>query len=96
MHTLTEMGKGNMIQCLPLYSILLAMGNPIVNYFRQGITVVKKMAVPNLDKQTFSYSTKIGIITREGSPKCYFVSCFKFFRSSIGKPRIFVIVMFIL
>jgi hypothetical protein len=23
------------IQCLPLYSILLAMGNPTVNYFRQ-------------------------------------------------------------
>ena len=24
------------IQCLPLYSILLALGNPTVNFFRQG------------------------------------------------------------
>ncbi len=29
----TESGTG--IQCLPLYSILLAMGNPTVNFFRQ-------------------------------------------------------------
>ena len=28
-------GGGNVIQCLPLYSILLAMGNPTINYFRQ-------------------------------------------------------------
>ena len=27
--------NGTVIQCLPLYSILLALGNPTVNYFRQ-------------------------------------------------------------
>ena len=32
---LVEENKDNSIQCLPLYSILLAMGNPTVNYFRQ-------------------------------------------------------------
>jgi hypothetical protein len=26
--------KENPFQCLPLYSILLALGNPTVNYFR--------------------------------------------------------------
>jgi hypothetical protein len=25
------------MQCLPLYSILLALGNPTVNYFRQSL-----------------------------------------------------------
>jgi hypothetical protein len=33
---LPDMTKGVRIQCLPLYSILLALGNPTVNFFRHS------------------------------------------------------------
>jgi hypothetical protein len=28
---------GVKFQCLPLYSLLLALGNPTINYFRQNL-----------------------------------------------------------
>jgi hypothetical protein len=37
-HSLTPENEGAELQCLPLYSILLALGNPTVNYFRQAIS----------------------------------------------------------
>jgi hypothetical protein len=37
-HSLTPESEGAELQCLPLYSILLALGNPTVNYFRQPIS----------------------------------------------------------
>jgi hypothetical protein len=33
---LPDVRKGVRIQCLPLYSILLALGNPTVNFFRHS------------------------------------------------------------
>jgi hypothetical protein len=37
-NSLTPERDGPGLQCLPLYSILLAMGNPTVNYFRQAVS----------------------------------------------------------
>ena len=37
-HSLTPENEGAELQCLPLYSILLALGNPTVNYFRQAVS----------------------------------------------------------
>ncbi len=37
-NSLTPEREGPGLQCLPLYSILLAMGNPTVNYFRQAVS----------------------------------------------------------
>ncbi len=37
-HSLTPESEGAELQCLPLYSILLALGNPTVNYFRQAVS----------------------------------------------------------
>ena len=32
------------MQCLPLYSILLALGNPTVHYFRYTLTLISEIA----------------------------------------------------
>jgi hypothetical protein len=39
---------GGNIQCLPFYSLLLALGNPTVNYFRQKAVSLEQ------EKMTFS------------------------------------------
>ncbi len=36
-NSLTPESEGAELQCLPLYSILLALGNPTVHYFRQAV-----------------------------------------------------------
>ncbi len=41
--SLSPEGEGAELQCLPLYSVLLALGNPTVNYFRQPVTRLMRL-----------------------------------------------------